>query len=186
MDYRLEWDEGLTDAIDEAMAHTEQLDVILTADFDTYATPDDAKELIQLLYQNPQYDCVVATQVRRGGYEEILATFIGQPDFNQALVPIVTGHFGLTAFRRRVFEQLRRPWFLSKPDDEGRWGDGRTDSDIYFWQRFTDQGFKAALATNVVIGHGDESVCWPKIKDGKIVKVFQSLSQWLQTRKPPF
>ena len=185
LDYRMEWDEGLTDAVEQALHHSDPLDVIVTVDFDTYATPDDAKELIRLLYQNPQYDCVVATQVRRGHYQEILANFAETPDFSQALVPIITGHFGLTVFRRHVFERMRKPWFLSKPDQDGGWGEGRTDADIYFWNHFCDQGFKAALATTVVIGHGDEAVCWPKIEDGKIVKVWQSLTEWLTTRKPP-
>ena len=192
IDYKQEWDEGLTEAIEDALAYqivnTDGigLDVLITVDFDTYATPDDAKKLIQLLYQNPQYDCVVSNQVRRGPYQEILATFLGQPDFSQALVPIFTGHFGLTVFRRRVFDELRRPWFLSTPAADGGWGEGRTDADIYFWQRFADQGFKAALATQVVVGHGDEGVCWPKIENGKIVKVWQSLSDWTINRKPPF
>ena len=185
MDYRMEWDEGLSDAVEQALHHSDPLDVIVTVDFDTYATPDDAKELIRLLYQNPQYDCVVSTQVRRGHYQEILANFAETPDFSQALVPIITGHFGLTVFRRHVFERMRKPWFLSRPDADGGWGEGRTDADIYFWNHFCDQGFKAALATTVVVGHGDEAVCWPKIQDGKIVKVWQSLTEWLVTRKPP-
>ena len=185
-DGKSEWEEGLAGAIEDALADESSLDVFISVDYDTYATPDDAKELIKLLYQNPQYDCVVSTQIRRGTYEEILAHFAEQPDFSQALVPIITGHFGLTAFRRHVFERLRRPWFLPLPDAEGRWGDGRTDADTYFWQRFGDQGFKAALATQVVVGHGDEGVCWPKIEDGKIVKVWQPLTGWLGTRKPPF
>jgi hypothetical protein len=178
-----EWEEELTEAIDKAVESG--IDIIVTADYDTFATPDEAKALIQLLYQNPQYDCIVPLQVRRGTFEEILATFAGKPDMEQALVPILTGHFGLTVFRRRVFEQLKRPWFLPIPDTDGTWGPGRTDADIYFWNKFAQQGFKAALATQVVIGHGDEVVCWPKFENGKIVKVYQPLYAWHATRKAP-
>jgi len=178
-----EWEEELTEAIDKAVESG--IDIIVTADYDTFATPDEAKALIQLLYQNPQYDCIVPLQVRRGTFEEILATFAGKPDMEQALVPILTGHFGLTVFRRRVFEQLKRPWFLPIPDTDGTWGPGRTDADIYFWNKFIQQGFKAALATQVVIGHGDEVVCWPKFENGKIVKVYQPLYAWHATRKAP-
>ena len=178
-----EWEEELTEAIDKAV--NDGIDIIVTADYDTFATQDEAKRLIRLLFENPQYDCIVPLQVRRGTFEEILATFAGQPDMSQALVPILTGHFGLTVFRRSVFEKLTRPWFLPIPDEEGKWGPGRTDADIYFWNKFAQQGFKAALATQVVIGHGDEVVSWPKFEDGKIVKVYQPLYAWHATRKAP-
>lgn len=180
-----EWEEELTEALEDALRPENELDVILTADYDTFAVPEDAKALIKLLLENPQYDCIVPTQIRRGSFEEILASFAGQPDMTQPLVPILTGHFGLTVFRRHVFERLSRPWFLPIPDSEGRWGPGRTDADIYFWNKFTGQGFKAALATSVVIGHGDEVVTWPKLENGKIVKVYQPLYAWHGTRKPP-
>lgn len=178
-----EWEEELTDALEDAVRSG--IDVIVTADYDTFSTPAEAKQLIQLLYQNPQYDCIVPLQIRRGTFEEILATFAGQPDMSQALVPILTGHFGLTVFRRRVFERLSRPWFLPIPDAEGKWGPGRTDADIYFWNKFAQEGFKAALATQVVIGHGDEVVTWPKFENGKIVKLYQPLYAWHATRRPP-
>lgn len=178
-----EWEEELTEALEEAVESG--IDIIVTADYDTFATQAEAKELIKLLYQNPQYDCIVPLQIRRGTFEEILATFAGQPDMSQALVPILTGHFGLTVFRRSVFEKLSRPWFLPIPDADGKWGPGRTDADIYFWNKFTQQGFKAALATQVVIGHGDEVVTWPKLENGKVVKVYQPLYAWHATRKQP-
>lgn len=187
MDWRSEakeeWEVGLTDALEQAV--DAGMDVIFTIDYDTFATPDDAKALIKLLYENPQYDCVVPVQIRRGTFEEIMATFAGPADISQALVPILTGHFGLTVFRRHVFERLQRPWFLPKPDADGRWGDGRTDADIYFWNKFCDQGFKSALATQVVIGHGDEVVTWPRFENGKITKVYQPLYAWHANRKPP-
>lgn len=183
------WEQGLTRAIEQALdfrdGDGEPLDVFISVDYDTFATPDDAKKLIQLLYQNPQYDCIVPLQARRGVFSEILATTAGPVDMTNALVPIVTGHFGLTAFRRRVFENLRKPWLLSKSDPDGGWGDGRTDADIHFWQNFNDCGFKAAMAPGVVIGHGEEAVIFPRLVNGKIEKVYISVYEWLGERSVP-
>jgi hypothetical protein len=141
--------------------------------------------MLKLIYQNPQYDCIVPTQARRGIYQEVLCKIGGNVDLSDALIPIITGHFGLTIFRRRVFERLPKPWMLNIPNQEGRWKDGTTDADIYFWNKFNDCGLKAALATQVIVGHGDECVTWPKVENGKIVKVYQTVYEWLATRKPP-
>lgn len=183
------WEQGLTRAIEQALDYRgpdgESLDVIVSMDYDTFATPDDAKRLIQLLYQNPQYDCIVPLQARRGTFSEILSTTAGPVDMTQGLVPIVTGHFGLTVFRRRVFEQLKKPWLFGKPSESGDWGDGRTDADIYFWRNFSDCGFKAALAPGVVIGHGEDAVVYPRVVDGQIQKVYISVYEWLGERSVP-
>lgn len=183
------WEQGLTRQI-EAVLETphpngEPYEFIITADFDTYAHPNDGLELIKLLYENPQLDCVVSTQIRRGAFEEILAATSGPVDLTQPIIPIITGHFGLTAFRRRVFERLNKPWFLNIHDPNGAWGEGRVDADIFFWRKFVDQGFKAGMATQVVVGHGDEHICWPRVENGKVVKLCQSVYDWLKTRRPP-
>lgn len=183
------WEQGLTRAIQAALEYKDYdddpADVIVTADYDTIATPQDAIELITLLYQNPQYDALVPMQARRGMFEEVLARTAGPADLTQGIIPITSGHFGLTVFRRSVFEKMKAPWFLNKPDDDGHWGEGRTDADIYFWNKLADSGFKAGLATGVVVGHEDSLVSWPAVKDGKVVKVHQSIFEWLETRRPP-
>jgi hypothetical protein len=182
------WEQGLTRSIELAMAYQddgEPVDVIVSMDYDTFATPEDAKELIRLLYQNPQYDCIVPMQARRGVFAEVLATTAGPADLTQGLVPIVTGHFGLTVFRRRVFEQLKKPWLLGKTDPEGGWSDGRTDADIHFWQNFNDCGLKAAMAPGVVIGHGEDAVVYPRVVEGRIEKVYISVYEWLGDRSVP-
>jgi len=182
------WEQGLTRSIKSALTYKdpkgEETDVILTADYDTLANPDDVQQMIQLLYQNPQYDCVVPVQARRGTFEEVLCGTAGPVDLTQGLVPITTGHFGLTVFRRRVFEKLKKPWFLNVPDVDGDWVT-HTDADIYFWRNFGDCGFKAALAPNVVIGHEDSHVLFPYIKDGKVTKRCMSIFEWLDKRKIP-
>lgn len=182
------WEQGLTRSIKSALQYKDQkgdeTDVILTADYDTIGTADDVYEMIKLLYQNPQYDCIVPVQARRGTFEEVLCGTAGPVDLTQGLVPITTGHFGLTVFRRRVFEKLRKPWFLNVPDKDGDWVE-HTDADIYFWRNFCDQGFKAALAVNVCIGHEDSHVLYPHIENGKVTKRCMSIFEWLEKRKIP-
>lgn len=183
------WEQGLTRAINQCLKHTdqsgEQCEFIITADYDTFATPDDAKELIRLAIENPQYDAIVPVQARRGPFAEMLCSSASPIDWSQGLWPVQKGHFGLTLFRRRVFEQMRRPWFLNHADKDGEWEDGRMDADIHFWHTFNDCGLRAALATRVVIGHGDEVVSYPKLENGQISKVHISTQDWLKNREKP-
>jgi len=182
------WEQGLTRQIETLLQEGTEagpFEFIIAVDFDSYMNPEDGLNLIRLMYENPHLDCIAPTQVRRGMFQEILAQTDGPVTISDPLIPVVHAHFGFTVFRRRVFERMSKPWMLNVPDKEGSWGEGRTDADIYFWHKFCDEGFKAAMSTQVVIGHGDEAVCWPKYENGKWVKVWQSVFEWIQTRKPP-
>lgn len=182
------WEQGLSRQVEKLLEEGTQrgpVEFFFTVDFDSYMNPEDGIYLLRLMYENPQLDCIVPMQVRRGMFEEVLAQTDGPVNISDPLVPIVHGHFGFTLFRRRVFERMSKPWMLNVPDPQGGWNEGRTDADIYFWHKFCDEGFKAAMSTEVIIGHGDEGVCWPKLVDGKWVKVWQSVFEWIQTRKPP-
>jgi hypothetical protein len=182
------WEMGLTRQIEKLLAEGSDrgpFGFIFTVDFDSYFNPEDGLKLIRLMYENPQLDCVAPMQVRRGTFEEILAQTDGPVNLSDPLVPVIQAHFGFTVFRRRVFEKMSKPWMLNVPDPEGGWNEGRKDADIFFWDKFVDEGFKAAMSTEVVIGHGDEAVCWPRFENGKVVKVWQSLFEWIQTHKPP-
>jgi hypothetical protein len=182
------WEMGLTRQIEKFLElETERgkVEFIIAVDFDSYFNPEDGLKLIRLMYENPNLDCIAPMQVRRGTFEEILAQTDGPVNMTDPLVPIVHGHFGFTVFRRRVFDQMSKPWMMNIPDPEGGWNEKRTDADIYFWNKFCNEGFKAAMSTEVVIGHGDEAVCWPRFENGKVVKVWQSIFEWIQTHKPP-
>lgn len=190
------WEQGLTNQIEKALeirigengvvgTEGELIEFIATMDFDTYCKPSDGVELLKLLYENPHLDCIVATQIRRGMFEEILAQTDGATNLTHPYIPITSGHFGLSIFRRRVFEQMPAPWFLNVPNDEGRWRDGNTDADIYFWNRFCDRGLKAAMATKVVVGHGDEVIAHPVMDNGKVIKKYMSVYKWMENREIP-
>lgn len=162
----------------------DDFDFILTADYDTYALPQDLIDLATLLGRSPEADCLVTMQSKRGGTGEILA---GGREMNMLheIVPIETAHFGFTLFRKEFFARLRKPWFYEKPDINGDWGEGRIDADIGFWENARKCGLRTYLATQIVVGHGEELVTYPRIQNGQIDKVYQSVNGWLNTRTKP-
>lgn len=178
------WHHSLSRCIKQILDDEDaDIDVIVTADYDTFARPSDLVEMIRLLYENPSIDAVIPVQSKRVVTDRILIGTDGPIDWSKALSPATTGHFGLTVFRRRVFERMRKPWFWEKPDANGDWGEGRVDADIGFWHNFNDSGLKAALATGVMIGHREEVVTVPKIENGKISKVYIAADEWLKRRE---
>jgi hypothetical protein len=183
------WEQGLTASIEAALVWQGEdgspLDTIICFDYDTFATVGEISELLKWFYANPSLDCVAPMQAKRGVTTELLANTDGEVDFRNPLIPIATAHFGMTAFRRRVFEGLKKPWFLGRPNDNGDWKDGRVDADIYFWRNFAECGFKAAVATQVVVGHGEDAVVYPRLINGKFEKVYLPVQEWMKRREAP-
>lgn len=159
-------------------------DFILTADYDTYAVIEDIQGLATMLARSPEADCLVSLQMKRGGTGEIL---VGGQNMNLTapLVPIETGHFGLTLFRKSFFERMPKPWFYEKADAEGHWGEGRIDADIGFWLNAKKAKLNVMLAPGIVCGHGEEVITYPRIVNGKPEKVYQAVNDWLTVRTKP-
>jgi hypothetical protein len=80
---------------------------------------------------------------------------------DQELLPLRSGHFGLTLLRASAFAKMPRPWFLGVPDENGGWGEGRTDDDIYFWRQWLAKGLSLCQANHVRVGHLQLVVSWP-------------------------
>ena len=112
------------------------------------------------MIDNPQVDIIVPMQQKREG-GELLATSNGAVTLTNPLVPITQGHFGLTLIRASVFTNLEKPWFWEKPSEAGDWGEGRIDADIGFWMNCSENGIKAYLSTDVVLGHLELVPTWP-------------------------
>lgn len=170
------WHHSLTRAIERALELKPTF--ILTIDYDSLFCAQernsDIARLVCLLHDNPNVDIVVPLQMKREG-GELLAASNGGVVINQPLVPITQGHFGLTLFRSSVFEQLAKPWFNDFPNDKGEWGENRVDSDIYFWRQCEKYGIKVALATDVVIGHGEYVVTFPS---QELMPIYVPLNDW--------
>lgn len=184
------WHHSLSRSIKNAVEFdfedgSDGFDFILTADYDTYAVLDDIHTLATLLARSPEADCVVSLQMKRGGTGEVLAGSGQALNLSLPLVPIETGHFGLTLFRKDFFTRLPKPWFFERPDPNGDWGEGRVDADIGFWNNAKRAGLKVMLAPGVVVGHGEELITYPRIENGKPVKVYQAVNDWLSVRTKP-
>jgi len=154
------WGQVLTNMIEEHIESGAEL--IFTLDYDTWFTRDHAVRLLQLMAENPDVDAIIPVQSKRQGDEPLIGMRdkdgnvlerIDRKVFDCELTPVGTGHFGLTLFRASALKKLKKPWFWAQPGPDGRWQEGRQDADIYFWNQFFEQGFKAVQANKVVIGH---------------------------------
>jgi hypothetical protein len=131
-------------------------DWILTLDYDSMFTSRDVQGLIGRVVTYPSIDALAAFQCRRGSDETPLMGIDGakQVEVGNEPVPVTTAHFGLTLVRCDALRKLPKPWFHQKPDSKGSWnGDDRTDPDIWFWNRWTENGFMVCVDPCVSIGH---------------------------------
>ena len=81
--------------------------------------------------------------------------------FSPELSRVHTAHFGMTLLRVSALREVSKPWFVGTPDDEGGWGDARTDEDIHFWENWSEAGRTLYLANRVAIGHAELMIRWP-------------------------
>lgn len=173
------WEMGIQNGLNEAVKQGVQW--VITIDYDTLFDKEDINELLTLAAMYPEADAIVPVQSKRNtdaalftmkdAYGKLVhrATY---DDFDKDLTPIHTGHFGLTLLKMDAVQKLQKPWFHTLPAPDGDYGEGRTDADIYFWQRAEKQGFRAFQANNIRIGHIQMVASW-------INRDFQSVHQYL-------
>jgi hypothetical protein len=76
-----------------------------------------------------------------------------EADLLSGPVLVTTAHFGLTLIRTECLNDVKKPWFFSKPDENGKWDDNRLDEDIWFWHQWRLAGKNIYVAPNAKIGH---------------------------------
>lgn len=153
------WGQCLTRVIERH--RTDGSEYIITMDYDTIFKEEHVRKLLQLMAENPEVDAIVPVQTKRENEcpmfgiqsEDGKTREVPLTEFDAELVQIMTGHFGLTIFRVSAFNDLEKPWFNSKPNENGDWGENRIDEDIHFWHNFAKAGRTVCLATNVMLGH---------------------------------
>lgn len=162
--YGVFWSQSLSNGIKEAL--DDGYEFIITTDYDSIFTPETVDQLMCLLVDNPDVDAICTMQM--GRFSGLLVSTndgkLAHKDLMEKdLVPVDTGHFGLTVFRRRAFEDLPKPWFWSRPNSEGEWTtkSNKIDDDIFFWDNFRRAGKQLYLAPRLVIGHLELLVKWP-------------------------
>jgi len=162
------WGQCLERILEEA----QNLDAewITTLDYDTVFTPQIFDRLCYLMATHPEADAIAPWQVQRDTGDP-LCWFTDETglarreiplmEFDQDLIPVDTAHFGLTLLRVDALKKMPHPWFLAKPNKEGKWGEHRIDEDIHFWHRWKDAGNTLFMAGQVSIGHLQQVASWP-------------------------
>jgi hypothetical protein len=161
------WGQCLTRAIEESLK--DEPEFILTVDYDTVFTKDDVRSLMLLMMQHPEIDALAPLQASRTKATPLMTikqdgqnvSAVSWETFKPATTAISTAHFGLTLIRAERLRELPRPWFTGTPDDDGGWGEGRTDDDIHFWRQWESAGFSLHLANRVTVGHAELMIRWP-------------------------
>lgn len=176
------WNQSLENGIEQAIR--DGFDYVLTLDFDTIFDRSHVETLLRLASENPDADAIVPWQVCRDSVDRLFGvrkpdgTFrrrFAEEEFEQDLMPIDTGHFGLTLIRLAALEGLPRPLLWAQPGWQGHWNNEPVTeedpttcvhSDIYFWNLLRDHGRKMFLATQVRVGHLQQVVTWPTTEFG--------------------
>lgn len=183
------WDHVISEAVRQAAA--ENVKYILTLDYDSAFTKGQVRELYRLMEENPHVDALCSMQVRRDlttalmtieGKDGKAADKLNLADLECDLMPIRSGHFGLTIFRAARFDDsLPRPWFVATPDADGHWGEGRIDADVNFWFNWTKSGRTLFIAPQVSIGHLQLVVTW---LDRHMQPLHQPVAEWSRGEVP--
>lgn len=138
------------------------VDWILSLDSDSLFTAPQLSLLMDTLASNPHIDALAALQCRRGSPYPLLTTGKGIDDdiveVSNQPVKVTTAHFGLTLIRVDALQDVPKPWFIPKPNEDGTWGDDRLDDDIWFWHQWRLAGKNIYVAPTVSIGHLEETV----------------------------
>lgn len=177
------WSQCIERVIDETIEQ-DSPDAILTLDYDTVFSKRDVSMLIQLMCCYPKVDAIAAVQSGRGKELPLFtiktengmnASSIAAEELEADLKQVTTAHFGLTLLRAEKFKALSRPWFHDIPDHDGKWGDGRRDADISFWDQWAAAGNSLYIANRVPVGHLDLLIKWP----GKDLRaIYQPISEF--------
>jgi hypothetical protein len=160
------WEQGIQNGLIDALEN--DVDLIITLDYDSVFFPEDLKNLLLLAVKFPEADAIVPLQLKRGNKNDALfsmnevdgypVTYLHPTLSSTNLTPILIGHFGLTLIRTRALKDIPKPWLLNVPNESGEWRNGQTNADIYFWKKFREFNKKAFLANRIRIGHIDEYV----------------------------
>lgn len=163
----------------------EDNDYIMTTDYDSLFDAENVRYLIKLMEENKDVGAICSLQQARG--QRFLFTPEGEKltieEMQQDLLPIKTGHFGLSIFRSEALQKTPKPWFQHKYSSEGTMEktSDKIDADVNFWLKFKEAGNSLYLAPRNVIGHLELMVNWPS-KD--LQSCYQTVFKYREHGKP--
>ena len=135
------------------------VDYAITVDFDSIFEAQDVSRLLAIMAQEDSIDALAAVQPKRG-FGSIMASngkaeqlvYTGMP------IKVLSAHFGLTVLDLSKLRDVPKPWFCAEPDDQGEWGDNRTDADVSFWRHWERAGNSLYIDPETRLGHLEEMV----------------------------
>lgn len=175
------WGQCMQRSFEAAIA--DGIDWLLAIDYDTMFTAEQLDRLIGWFARRPDIDALAALQCRRGPSGRPLCT-TGDGEREKLIdgnpFKVATAHFGLTLIRTDALKEIPKPWFWSKPDAKGEWGDDRLDDDIWFWHQWKQAGKTVYIAPDVTVGHLEVMVT---DYESKIEPARIEPSVWLERHK---
>lgn len=181
------WQQAIEKSFEEVVGDA---DAILAIDYDTIFCKQDVQELIYLLRTHPKMDAIAPIEQGRHWDSPLFTATDEDGNATQKLeigklandtMKVPTAHFGLTLLRTRALKNMSHPWFRSKPNDEGRWDEGKTDADVAFWKKWNEADNRLYLANHVVVGHAELFAIWP---DRKLQPIQQRIQDYHANGKP--
>lgn len=173
----------------------DKCEYILTIDYDTFFTRQDLEQLMAMA-MTFQCDAITGLQVKREDGRPML-TMKGMTEdhapnwrstvpmswFAEPVQEVDSAHFGCTVISTAALKRTPKPWFQGVPNEQGEWGEGRIDDDIFFWRQFRKAGNRVFISPRVVLGHGEYVVTWPSKDLGK--PVFQYTTEFCNSLQRP-
>lgn len=181
------WGQCLERAMEESIRDGKEW--VLAIDYDTIFTKQNVIDLIDSVNKSPDIDALAALQVHRTKHSPLMTMKDGAGDslskvpletFDPHITKISTAHFGLTLIKVSKLKDMPKPWFWSKPGNNG-WDDERQDDDIYFWRQWEYYGNSLFLANRVPVGHAELMIRWP---DKEFNAIHQHPSEFYADGKP--
>jgi len=188
------WDQTmnrvLTDLSDEKTGNQ----FVLCIDYDSVFEPDCVTRLLSAMLVSG-YDALAPLQVKRDD-KTLLFTPKGISTkgpcdvtlpsewWSKPAQEVDTAHFGMTFLRCSALRRMPKPWFMGVPGEDGDWGDGRTDPDIFFWKKWRECGNTVGVSPQVSIGHAELVITWP---DRQLKPTYQYPAHYWNAggRRPP-
>ena len=185
------WGQVLQRCLEQFADSTEY---ILTTDFDSFWDRTAVEQLVGMAMAL-QCDALAPLQVKRedgrpmftlpGALENPPAdgtTQLPMTWFAEPVQEVDSAHFGCTLISTKALRRTPKPWFQDQPGPDGGYGDGRVDSDIWFWKQFRKGGSRVYVTPRVSIGHGEYVAVWPGADLQK--PVFQYVGDYTTNGQP--
>ncbi len=185
------WEMCIERAARQALKDDPDCEYLLFMDYDSIFNAAHVVDLLTTVVRYPEVDALAPLQCHRYRTNTLLSLadengetihITDHAHMRAEISPANTAHFGLTLVKRSALEQLTNPpWFISQPNADGYWEDGKIDADIQFWVKFKAAGFKLFIANRVPIGHLESMIRWP---NGQLQAQYQHPNDF-KTHGPP-